>query len=317
MRLSVVMPARNAAATIQESIDSVLAQTMGDFELIVVDDGSQDDTRAIVAAQSDSRVRLVTQAPRGIAVALNSGIAQARAELIARMDADDACSPRRFEHQLPLLAHADIVSCRVEPLGACGEGFGRYIAWTNTLHTPAQIAHARFIESPLVHPTVMMPRELAVYRLGVAEDYDLWLRLHRQGARFTKAPEFLYAWRDSPLRATRTQPEYSAEHMRALKAEHLLAQLQPSRVLFIGAGSEGKPWLALLRAAGVAVPVVIDLHPRKQGQIIHGARVMLPEAIATHDPGLILIGIGVPGARDEIRALLAPRREGRDYFFVC
>ena len=317
MQLTVVMPARNAAATIEEAIASVLAQTMRDFELLVVDDGSHDDTRAFVAAHSDSRVRLISQAPQGIAAALNAGIAAARAPLIARMDADDACAPTRFEKQLQLVGSAEVISCLVEPLGSSGEGLARYIAWTNTLQTQKDIATARFIESPLVHPTVVMPRTLAHYRSGVAEDYDLWLRLLREGVRFAKVPEVLFAWRDSPSRATRTQPEYSPDRMRALKAEHLLAEMKPARVLFIGAGMEGKPWLALLRAAGVAVPVVIDVHPRKLGQIIHGARVMPPSAIAAHDPGLILIGIGVPEARDEIRALLTPRREGRDYFFVC
>src|SRR5829696_8769351 len=97
--ITVLMPAFNAAAFIAEAIRSVLAQDFSDFELLIVDDGSTDDTAAIVQGFSDRRIRLVDQPHRGIAAALNRGLYEARSPLIARFDADDICFPTRLRLQ--------------------------------------------------------------------------------------------------------------------------------------------------------------------------------------------------------------------------
>src|SRR5581483_2806371 len=94
--VSVIMPAFNAAATIRSAIESVLAQAWRELELIVVDDGSTDETAQIVSeiAARDSRVHLLKQANSGVAAARNNGIREARGEFIAPIDADDICFPR-------------------------------------------------------------------------------------------------------------------------------------------------------------------------------------------------------------------------------
>src|SRR5262249_27985914 len=109
--VSVVMNVRNGAAYLQRAIDSVLTQTLHDLELVIVDDGSSDTTPAIIAAAAaaDPRVRAFRQEPAGISVAGNRGVAEARSDLIARLDADDIALPDRLERQAAWLeAHREV-----------------------------------------------------------------------------------------------------------------------------------------------------------------------------------------------------------------
>jgi glycosyltransferase involved in cell wall biosynthesis len=103
-RVSVVMPAYNSARTIGQAIDSVLGQSMGELELIVVDDGSSDATGEVVASVADKRVRLVRQENGGTSAARNTGIAHATGEWVAFLDADDLWLPAKLERQLELMA---------------------------------------------------------------------------------------------------------------------------------------------------------------------------------------------------------------------
>jgi glycosyltransferase involved in cell wall biosynthesis len=115
-RVSVVMPAYNSARTIGQAIGSVLEQTMGDLELIVVDDGSSDATATIVAGLEDPRVRLVGRANGGTSAARNTGIAEAKGEWVAFLDADDLWLPTKLERQLTLMAAAP--GCLASEAGA-------------------------------------------------------------------------------------------------------------------------------------------------------------------------------------------------------
>ncbi len=103
--LSVLLPARDAAPWVAEAVDSVLRQTFGDFELVAVDDASTDGTGALLAeaARHDRRVRVVHGRGQGIVAALDRGLAECRAPLVARMDADDVSLPQRFAKQLEVL----------------------------------------------------------------------------------------------------------------------------------------------------------------------------------------------------------------------
>ncbi|MGH7100235.1 MAG: glycosyltransferase family 2 protein, partial [Stellaceae bacterium] len=102
--VSVLMPAFNASRFIRQSIASVLGQTFEDFELLVIDDGSTDDTVAMVEQMRDPRLRLLPN-PRnlGIVASLNRGIAAARGRYVARFDSDDICRPNRFARQVEFL----------------------------------------------------------------------------------------------------------------------------------------------------------------------------------------------------------------------
>jgi hypothetical protein len=186
--VSVVIPAYNGAGLIGETLDSLGRQTLTDFEAIVIDDGSSDDTRALVRAWPDPRVRLLEQPENGGPVkARNRGVAAARGRYIAGLDQDDLCRPERLARQVAYLeAHPDVVllGTQAEQLAA-----GRVSAMAHAPHsTPALIAWLLWIENPLVWSTVMVrgsaARALTPFtrpEVLYAEDFDLYHRIAARG----------------------------------------------------------------------------------------------------------------------------------------
>jgi cellulose synthase/poly-beta-1,6-N-acetylglucosamine synthase-like glycosyltransferase len=198
-----------------------------------------------------------------------------------------------------------------------------YEEWQNTLVTHEQICADLFVESPLVHPTVVVRRQIVEavggYRdMGWAEDYDLWLRLVAAGCRLARLPDTLFFWRDRPERSTRTMSEYSGEAFRRCKVHHLKNGWMKgeSAVTLIGAGKEGRAWRKVLSEVGVEVSRWVDLDPRKVGKILHGAPVV-PEHEAAPGSGPMLVTIGTRGARGQIRQWAAGRGLVEGVDFIC
>ncbi|WP_243693377.1 glycosyltransferase family A protein [Sphingomonas sp. PP-CC-3A-396] len=202
--ISVVMAAYNGAGLIEETLASLTAQTFGDFEVIVVDDCSTDDTREVIRAWPDPRVRLVVMAKNGGPVkARNRGFAEARGRYIAALDHDDICRPDRFARQVAYLdSHPDTVllGTAAELLTEGVVGPSSYAPTT----TPALVAWLTCIENPLVWSSTMMRTEVArrldpVTRpeLLYAEDFDLYQRIQHFGA-IARLDEALMLYRVHP-----------------------------------------------------------------------------------------------------------------------
>lgn len=182
--ISVVLPVRDGERFLAAALDSVLSQKGVELELVVIDDGSRDGTPAMLAACAarDARVRVVAGEGRGLARALNLGLAAARGRYVARMDADDIALPGRLEAQLSYLE-------RHPEIGVLGtqawriDETGRRIGRARVPVGAARVAADLDVSAVLIHPTVMMRRELPArvggYRpaFDTAEDHDLWLRL--------------------------------------------------------------------------------------------------------------------------------------------
>jgi glycosyltransferase involved in cell wall biosynthesis len=150
-QVSVLFPVRDAAATLDQAVASVLEQTLPALELVAVDDGSRDDSagRLEAWAARDARVRVLRRPPRGLVAALEEGRQHCRAPLIARMDADDLCHPQRLAAQLAYLEahpHIGVAGTLVEGRTVDGQplarGMARYLEWSNGLCAPADIATA-------------------------------------------------------------------------------------------------------------------------------------------------------------------------------
>jgi cellulose synthase/poly-beta-1,6-N-acetylglucosamine synthase-like glycosyltransferase len=328
-RISVVLPAWNAAVTIRRAIDSILTQSWSDLELLVVDDGSTDATGDVVHSIPDPRLRWLPGGHTGVAGAMNRGVAEARAPLIARMDADDVAPPRRLEHQWTRLqADAlDVVGGRVRIVDADGRAvpsLQRYEEWVNGCLRHEEIAAERFIESPLVNPTVLAWRE--AFELGCREgdfpeDYDLWLRVIAAGFRCGKAPEHVLDWTDGPDRLTRSCDRYHRAAFDRCRREHLLAG--PLRGIGVvnlwGAGETGKPWLRWLMSAGFRIGCAVEVAPRKIGRRIHGVPVIHFRDLPSADGTPLLIAVGAAGAREQITPVLEKNgyRPGKDAWFVA
>ncbi len=207
-RVSVVMGVYNGAEHLPATIDSILAQTMTDFELLIVDDGSTDGTPHILRDQRDPRIRVIAQPNAGLTRALIAGCAAARAPLIARHDAGDLSHRERFARQCALFDRADVVfvSCATqyvgpdeEPLWVVSPGAAAVEpADVLDLQLPAALS-----DGPTHHGSVMFRRD-AYERAGgyraqfyYGQDFDLWYRLASLG-KFAATDAILYTARLSP-----------------------------------------------------------------------------------------------------------------------
>ncbi len=331
-RVSVLLPARNAEATLRPAVRSILRQSFRDLELVAVDDGSTDGTAAILAeaAEADPRVRVLRGPGQGIVAALEAGRARCGGELIARMDADDVAHPARLAEQIAALdadASLDGLGCNVSmfPSQSVGEGMLLYVRWLNSLHRPEDVARERFVESPLVHPAVVLrARTLAdaggYVERGWPEDYDLWLTLIGRGARLGNLPAVRLFWRDHGRRLTRTDPRYGKERHVALKARHLAqGPLAARRSCAIwGAGKTGRALGRALGAEGIGIEWWVEVDAKKVGRTVRDAKVVGLDALPPPGGPLLLVAVAARGARAEIRGDLHARgwREGRDYLAV-
>jgi len=203
--VTVIMPVYNAARYVAEAVESILAQTFTDFEFIIIDDGSTDETPAILARYSDPRIRVVRkECNEGLVAALNLGIELARGKYLARMDADDVSLPQRFEKQVAALDRMpDVAVLGTKAIQI--DISGRFIEHVVSVTEPSAIR--RRLEAgitPIVHPSVMMRthfiRQLGGYRTAFrhAEDKDLWLRAIERGAQIRNLNGVLLLHRANP-----------------------------------------------------------------------------------------------------------------------
>ncbi len=197
--VSVVMPVYNAEDYLEESVESILGQSLRDFEFIIIDDGSTDESPKILDQyqELDSRVRVLHEPNSGIAASLNLAIRMAAGKYIARMDADDISLPNRLARQV------EFMEGRPE-VGVCGTGC-RHFGDRRGVATPAadfdKIRCQLLFWPVMVHPTVMMRREVILreglfYRTDFeeGEDYELWYRFS-QCCRMANVPETLVSVR--------------------------------------------------------------------------------------------------------------------------
>jgi glycosyltransferase involved in cell wall biosynthesis len=181
-RVSVVLAVRDGAPWVGDAVRSILGQTLSELELIVVDDGSTDDTPQMLASFVDPRMRVARRSRLGLTRSLNEGVSLTRAPLIARLDADDMSASERLARQVAFLdAHPEV--------GLLGTGAteidtsGRHIRQVIPPATDADIRHALIRRNVFLHSSVMVRRQVLAAAGGydatfpVAQDYDLWLRL--------------------------------------------------------------------------------------------------------------------------------------------
>ena len=199
-KISVVMSVYNGEQYLQESIESILTQTYSDFEFIIIDDCSTDNSVNIIESYDDNRIRLVRNKQNlRLPASLNKGINLAKGEYIARMDADDISMPERFAKQVLYMdTHPDVA--------VVGGGFQAIDESGNNLyihHAPNGKKLARYclIPSPMAHPTVMIRRDVIVNnnlfydeQYSSAQDYDLWQRINRK-FKIENLPDILLRYR--------------------------------------------------------------------------------------------------------------------------
>lgn len=181
-RVSVVMSVYNGQKYLKESIESILNQTYKDFEFVIINDGSNDNSKKIIESFSNKRIMLISRENKGLIFSLNQAIGVAKGQYLARMDADDISDPTRFQKQVEFMdAHPDVALCGTwaKIINQAGHVVGQY----KTPTASTQIRRAILFHNPFIHPTVMFRRSI-INEIGNynphfknIEDYELWTRI--------------------------------------------------------------------------------------------------------------------------------------------
>jgi glycosyltransferase involved in cell wall biosynthesis len=314
-------------------MESILAQTWTDWELVAVNDGSTDATPEILAnyACRDSRIRLLSTPPLGIAAALQTGCKAAAGEWIARMDGDDRMLPERLRWQMDF-AHehpeAGVVSGQVL-YGGDSVGYAAHVDWVNSLPTHEEMALRRFVEAPVAHPSVMFRSELLEKHGGYLdgnfpEDYELWLRWLEAGVRFGKVPQEILVWNDPPGRLSRNDPRYGVDRFYEIKCAYLARWLRshvdPARERWLwGAGRITRRRFDPLEREGLRFQGFIDVDPKKVNRHRDGRRVIMADELPERSRAFVIVAVGNRGARQQIVDFLTVRgwAEGIDFLLAA
>ena len=201
-KVTVLMSVYNSEKYLAEAIESILNQTFGDFEFLIINDGSKDSSLKIIKSFKDPRIRLLSRENRGLTASLNQGIALAKGEYIARQDADDVSVKDRLEKEVKFLDEHPKIALVGSNYTIMDEK-GKHLVTTNVFTRPKDLKLAQVTCNQYGHGSVMMRTEIVRKckgydkRVGYVEDYDLWTRISRIAdiANFEE-PLFLYRRND-------------------------------------------------------------------------------------------------------------------------
>lgn len=282
-KVSVILPFYKAGIEFDKAVQSIAEQGFTEWELLLISNNANTEALEIARKwiQADARIKLLHEPEQGIAVALNTGLKQAKGDYIARMDADDISQVSRFEKQLAFLDNhpdTDVVSTQTKILSSLPDsrGYSLFVDWQNSIITAEQHSVLRFIESPLAHPSVMFRRNLidkfGFYDTGnVPEDYELWLRWLHHGVKFYKIPEPLLIWTDHEKRLSRNHENYSREAFYTIKCHYLAKWIRQTvpiekKIVVCGSSKICRKRAALLTEAGINIYGFTDVNPRRRKQ---------------------------------------------------
>jgi glycosyltransferase involved in cell wall biosynthesis len=224
--VTVLMPVRNGEKYVRESVESVLKQTFADFEFIIIDDGSTDNTVSVIKSYNDSRIRIVEQ-EHDFVGALNRGLQMAKGEYIARMDADDVMHTERLRIQVKRMT----LNPEITVLSSWASAFGD----DGSIMPPMKTGEG-YVEEPVlemlrgnfvIHPSVMLRtsfirnHNLEYPDYPQAEDYKLWFEIAKLGGKFYIEPQLLMNFRVSSTQITSVKRETMFEQTVRIKKEIL------------------------------------------------------------------------------------------------
>ncbi len=328
--ISVILPFFNAEKTLKRSIDSIINQSFIDFELILVNNNSTDNSLELAKelAENDSRITLLSEEKQGVVYATQTGFENSNANFIARADADDVWHSDKLKLQYNYLkenSEVGVVSCRVNFVGdKKNDGMLTYVSDTNIFLTHDDIALNRFSELQVINPTIMFRKEVALryglYKEGdFPEDYELFLRWIEKGVKYHKLNESLLDWYDSETRLTRTDKRYSFEAFYKVKSPFLYRYLKENNPFFPdvvvwGAGKRTKRRTKDIKKLGINIQYFIDVDEKK----INGKDVIFYKNIPDRGQIFIVSFVNNKGMRKEIKSFLLSRKyiEGQDFIMA-
>lgn len=326
------MPFRNAEAFLDECIQSILGQTSVSWELIAINDHSEDQGLAILEsfAQNHLSIRIVQNEGRGIIEALKTGYQKCVGKFITRMDADDIMAPNKLEVMTQQLEHAgtgNIATGLVKYFAENGinDGYKKYETWLNQLAITGGNFSELYKECVIPSPCFMVFRE-DMDRCGAfdsdryPEDYDLAFRFFTAGLNCLPATEVLHLWRDYSSRTSRTDEHYADNRFLDLKLHYFLhLHYQPERPLVIwGAGTKGKNLAKKLLEREVQIHWVCD-NPKKIGKDVYGVKMESFEALQEMANPQVIVVVAGPDDQKQVSTFLMDMNSKSmvDHFFFC
>ena len=331
-KISILIPAKNAGKYLHDCLNSILDQTETDWECIVVNDNSTDDTLSIFEeyAAKDIRFSVFSNPNRGVITALRLAYAKCSGELIHRMDADDIMPKHKLATLKRLLLEngkGHVATGKVEYFSesTLGDGYKKYESWLNRLTETGSNFSELYRECVIASPCWMVYRsdfekcggfESDIY----PEDYDLVFRFYEGGLSCLPCDEVLHLWRDYSVRSSRTSDLYADNRFLDIKCHYFLKlNFDESRPLIIwGAGRKGKAIAQYLIREGVVFHWLCN-NPKKIGKDIYGVRMQSEAAIEELKKPQVIVAV----ANDEEQAVLKRYFHQRrmetmkDYFFFC
>lgn len=330
--VSILLPVYNAAPYLRECLDSVLAQSDPDWELLAVNDFSTDTSPKILHeyAARDPRIRVSDNQMKGIIPALRTAYAASKGRYLTRMDADDKMSSDKLRALRTLLqqhgrGHLAVGRVSYFAEGELGAGYERYAEWLNGLTAADRNFTEIYKECVIPSPAWMLHREdleaCGAFTSDVyPEDYDLCFRFYEKGLQPVGTTETVHYWRDHSARTSRNDAVYADNRYFGLKVPYFLRlEQQTNRPLVLwGAGKKGKRLAQRLAAAAVPFHWVCN-NPRKWGTQLHTATLAGPATIDEYSAPQIIVAVAAPDGRREIEAFMREREmlPGEDFYFFC
>lgn len=312
-KVSILMPVKNTSGFLEECLISILNQTYKDWELIAVDDHSEDNSYSILRsyALEDSRITVIKNTGSGIIDALRMAFTKSSGQFITRMDSDDLMEQNKIDllhKQLQLKGKGNLAVGLVNYFSnnKLGEGYLNYANWLNGLTKSESNFSDIYKECSIPSPCWMVNRidfnacggfDSEVY----PEDYDLAFRFRKAGFKITAIKKVIHQWRDYETRTSRTDKNYSDNRFSELKVMHFLDQDIDSSLPLIlwGAGTKGKKIASLLLNKEVQFQWVCN-NPNKIGREIYGTYLMNLSGLDDLSRSQVIVAVSSPHESVEI-----------------
>ncbi|MDA3838182.1 MAG: glycosyltransferase family 2 protein [Candidatus Delongbacteria bacterium] len=328
------MPVKNSEKFLSLTINSILNQTEKNWELIVVNDGSEDNSLKILQnfAEKDYRIKIFdNEEGSGIIHALKTAFKHSKGDLVTRMDSDDLMTAYKLEKMKEILLNHDkgnVVTGPIECFSDDGikDGYRKYENWLNTLiineSCYSEIYRECVIQSScwMVHSEDL--KKCEAFDLDIyPEDYDLAFRFYKYGLKVRSYSELLHLWRDHPSRVSRNDPRYEDQQYFDLKLKYFFElDHDKSKVLVIwGTGSKGKKLVRKLQEQFEIPFRWVGNNPKKIGEKIYGVKVENYQVIKDIAEIQIIVTVSGPDDLKDIGQFFKENNfvQNEQYFYFC
>ncbi|WP_055436699.1 glycosyltransferase family 2 protein [Lacinutrix algicola] len=330
--ISVLIPFKNTQEFLSECLNSIINQTYTNWELLIIDDNSTDNSYNLVSdyVKKDNRIKLYKNEGSGIINALKLAFSKSKGDYITRMDSDDIMPDIKLEtlyNNLQLNGKNHIATGLVSYFSAEGisDGYRKYEQWLNSLTIKGTNYSEIYKECVIPSPCWMITREdlLSIDAFNpkrYPEDYDLTFRFYEANYKVISCNKVLHLWRDYGTRASRTDANYAENSFIDIKLHYFLKlDFDKSKPLVIwGAGNKGKTIAKKLIALNIPFQWICD-NPKKIGKHIYDVEMKPFQHLETLASFQSIVSVANKEEQTIIRTYFSKLKKEsmRDYFFFC